>query len=95
MFSLMPMTALRAMREPPMPPLMPSTSMVCSSPWPTSDITVIRMSSPGKAIQASTNRCTTISSLPPKNPVVVPISIATTMLILVAARPTTSDTRAP
>ena len=44
MFSLMPMTALRAMREPPMPPVMPSTSLVCSRPWPTSDITVIRMS---------------------------------------------------
>ena len=32
-FSLTPMTALRAMREPPMPPVMPSTSMVCSRPW--------------------------------------------------------------
>ena len=42
-----------AMREPPMPPVMPSTSMVCSRPWPTSDITVIRMSSPGCATVAA------------------------------------------
>ena len=38
-FSLMPMTALRAILEPLMPPAMPRTRMICSWPWPRRDFT--------------------------------------------------------
>ena len=51
-----------------MPPNMPITITICNIPRPTIDITVNRMSSPGKASQASTSLCTTMSYLPPKNP---------------------------
>ena len=56
---------------------------------------VSNSSSPGNAIQASTKRCTAKSSLPPRNPDVPPIRVATTTFSVVAARPTTSEIRAP
>ena len=65
-FSLMPITAPRTTLEPPMPPAIPRTRMIGSKPCPTTDMIVSRISSPGKAIQASTKRCTTRSSFPPK-----------------------------
>ena len=52
-------------------------------------------SSPGIAIQASTNRCTVKSTRPPKNPEVPPIRVATTTFRAVAARPTVNESRAP
>ena len=61
-----------------MPPAMPSTTMSCASPRSAIDMTVNSSSSPGNDIQASTNRCTTKSGLPPRNPDVPPISTATT-----------------
>ena len=64
-------------------------------PRPTIDMTVSNRSSPGKAIQASTNLCTARSSLPPKNPELPPISTATTTFSVVAARPTINESRAP
>ena len=69
--------------------------MICGNPRPTSDIIVSNSSSPGNAIQASTNLCTARSSLPPKNPEMPPIINATTTLMVVAARPTVSEIRAP
>ena len=76
----MSMTALLTRREPPMPPDIPSTRMSCGTPLPTIDMMVSNSSSPGIAIQASTNRCTTRSNLPPKNPEAPPISTATATL---------------
>ena len=74
-----------------MPPVTPSTTMICGTPRPTSDMMVSNSSSPGNAIQASTNLCAAKSNLPPKNPDGPPISTATTTLTAVAARPTVSD----
>ena len=56
-----------------MPPTTPSTTMSCTIPRPVIDMTVSNSSSPGNDIQASTNLCTTRSSLPPMNPEVPPI----------------------
>ena len=78
-----------------MPPDIPSTRMICSSPLPAMDMTVSSISKPGNAIQASTNRCTSRSSLPPKNPDVPPIRTATTTFSAVAVSPTNNDSRAP
>ena len=78
-----------------MPPAMPSTTMSCKIPRPVIDMTVNSSSSPGNDIQASTNLCTTKSSLPPRNPDVPPISPATTTFRVVAANPTNSEMRAP
>ena len=69
--------------------------MSCGTPLPTIDMMVSNSSRPGIAIQASTNRCTTRSNLPPKNPEAPPISTATTTLTAVAVRPTINDSRAP
>ena len=69
--------------------------MICGIPRPTRDITVNSSSSPGKAIQASTNLCAARSARPPKNPDVPPIRTATTTLTVVAANPTVNETRAP
>ena len=53
---------------------------------------VMSRSSPGNAIQASTNLCVTMSSLPPTNPDRPPTAVATTTTATaVAAKPTSSD----
>ena len=78
-----------------MPDDTPRITMICSSPWPAIDMMVSNSSRPGNDIQASTNRCTRRSSLPPMNPAVPPISTATTTCRVVAARPTNSEMRAP
>ena len=70
-----------------MPPVIPRTRNYLWHTRPTMDIIVSNRSSPGKAIQASTNLCTLRSSLPPRNPEVPPIRMATTTLRAVAARP--------
>ena len=69
--------------------------MVCTSPCPTMDMMVNRISSPGIDTQASTNRWVVRSTLPPTNPEAPPITMATTTLRAVAARPTVIETRAP
>ena len=74
-----------------MPPAIPSTTMIWSSPCPTIDMMVNNSSSPGKAIQASTKRCSARSTLPPRNPEVPPIRTATSTLSAVAARPTVKE----
>ena len=56
---------------------------------------VMSRSSPGKAIQASTNLCVTMSNLPPTNPDRPPTAVATSTATAVAAKPTSSDRRAP
>ena len=58
--------APRTTRDPAMPPLTPSTMITCGTPRPTIDMMVSNSSRPGKAIQASTNRCIIKSSLPPR-----------------------------
>ena len=56
---------------------------------------VMSRRSPGKAIQASTNLCVSRSSRPPTNPDSPPTTVATTTATVVAAKPTSSDRRAP
>ena len=69
--------------------------MICSKPLPASDMMVSSSSSPGNAIQASTTRCTAMSTLPPMNPEPPPTRIATSTLIVVADSPTSIEMRAP
>ena len=78
-----------------MPVNMPKTSIICNIPGPTMDSTVNRMSNPGKARKASTNLCTMMSYLPPKNPEGTPIIEAITTVMEVPARPTIIEMRAP
>ena len=59
-------TAERTMREPPMPSSRPSVPMICGMPGPSTDTTTISTIRSGKLIQASTTRCTAMSTLPPK-----------------------------
>ena len=66
MFSRTDTTALRMMREPPMPSSRPSTPMMVGMPGPSTDTTTMRMTRSGKLIHASTKRCTTMSNLPPR-----------------------------
>ena len=56
---------------------------------------VMSSSSPGNAIQASTNLCVSRSSRPPTNPDSPPTTVATSTATVVAAKPTSSDRRAP
>ena len=50
MFSRTPMTtALRMMREPPMPSSRPSVTMICGMPGPTTDTTTMGMMRSGNA----------------------------------------------
>ena len=91
----MPITAALTTLELPMPPAIPRTSIICNTPRPAMDITVNNMSSPGNAIQASTNLCTARSNLPPRNPEMPPIRAATTTVRTLAAKPTTMERRAP
>ena len=56
----------RTMREPPMPSSSPRVPMICGMPGPSTDTTTIRTTRSGKLIQASTKRCTSRSTLPPK-----------------------------
>ena len=78
-----------------MPPSTPSTTMICSTPRPTTDITVSRISRPGIDIHASTKRCTVRSSHPPMKPEMPPTTSATSTLTAVAAKPTPRVRRAP
>ena len=55
----------------------------------------IKITSPGKIIQASTNRWTTRSNLPPIKPVVMPINVEIIMENAVAEKPTMTDSLAP
>ena len=48
--------------------------MVCTSPCPTMDMMVNRISSPGIDIQESTNRWVARSTLPPTKPEAPPIA---------------------
>ncbi|MNN22858.1 hypothetical protein D3C81_1362350 [compost metagenome] len=66
MFSRTDTTALRTMREPPMPSSSPSVQTICQLPGPSTDTTTIRITRSGKLIQASTMRCTNRSNLPPR-----------------------------
>ena len=59
-------TALRTMREPPMPISKPSVKTICVMPAPNTEATTISTTRPGKLIQASTKRWITRSTLPPK-----------------------------
>ncbi|MNV89390.1 hypothetical protein D3C71_1836770 [compost metagenome] len=59
-------TALRTMREPPMPISRPSVRMICVMPEPNTEATTISTTRPGKLIQASTKRWISMSILPPK-----------------------------
>ena len=91
----MPITALRITRKLPMPEVTPSTTMICRMPWPTMVMIVSNSNRPGNDIQASTKRCTRMSSLPPTKPATPPTSSATSVLSRVAAKPTPSEVRAP
>ena len=91
----MPRMAPLTIRDELIPQLMPSANMICAVPLPSNDMTVIRMSSDGNAIHASTNRWMIRSVLPPKYPAAIPISRATSTATAVPARPIVIDTRAP
>ena len=58
-------------------------------------IMVNNRSNPGKAFQASTNLCTIRSNLPPMNPEMPPIRVLMKILMVVTARPTSTEMRAP
>ena len=58
--------ALRMMRDPAIPYRHPSSAITCGMPGPTTATTTIRITMSGKLIQASTKRCTSISTRPPR-----------------------------
>ncbi|MBA7611302.1 hypothetical protein ES703_18522 [subsurface metagenome] len=94
-FSLMPITALLITLEPTMPPSIPKVMITDHIPGPIIEIMTIRTTSPGRHITPSTNLCSVRSSLPPMYPDTMPIIVARSILIVVAAKPTIIEIRAP
>ncbi|MBA7649104.1 hypothetical protein ES703_56898 [subsurface metagenome] len=94
-FSLILITTLLENLEPVRPPIIPITMISPNIPCPTTDITIIRTGSPGKHMKPSTNLCTIRSNFPPKYPHSIPIVVARSVLIVVAAKPTIIEIRAP
>jgi hypothetical protein len=94
-FSLMPITALLIILESTIPILIPKTMITCNIPGPIMEIKTRRKSSPGMHCTASTTLCTIRSSLPPIYPVTVPIIKEITVAMVVAAKPTITEIRAP
>ena len=62
----MAITALRMMRDPSIPVVMPSTTMMEKMPGVMMVTITIRMMSEGMLIQASTKRWVTVSTGPPR-----------------------------
>ena len=67
-FSLMPITAPLTDLAPPRPCCIAKRNTICQRPGPTIVTAAMIMIIPGKASQASTNLCTTMSNLPPRYP---------------------------
>ena len=69
--------------------------MTCGMPGPSSDMTVMIRNSHGNACTASTTRCATRSTAPPKYPSRRPHTEATATATRLAAMPTSIEMRAP
>src|SRR5262249_16210844 len=87
--------ALRTMRDAPAEPSTPRARTTLNRPGPSTAMMDRITTRKGNDYHASTTRCTTMSYVPPKEPLVTPISVASTFDSSTAPKPTVIETRAP